>query len=116
MNEEIVLKIVKDCYPDDMNATGGRGEDVVGQAVDNEPLTKPEVLPGRANDTFVILEHIYRIATFIKCVVDVVLALRKEGREAKKEDVEEVAQSKRIYIPSNEEVRRILESSRRFMG
>ncbi len=115
MSEEIVLKVIKDVYLKETKAASG-WEDAVSSAMDGEPLPRPDTDYGRANDVFAILEHIYKAATFIKCVVDVAIAARKEGREVKKEEVTSAARDRRIYLPSDDEVRKILDASRRLMG
>lgn len=105
------------CYPDEMSALGSRGSDVVEAAVLGEPIEEGSAEAGsRANDTWELIKHLYDLAMFVKCAVDLVFAARKDAREEHANSVVEEAKKAMIYIPPAEEVEKILEAIKRQMG
>lgn len=110
---QVILAVIQDVYPSDLRAVGPRAQDTVEAAILGEQLEPPGPEFGRTNDIWPLVMHIFEVATFVKCVVDVVIAVRKDGREATKEDVEKETRARpQIYLPTQDQIARILASTR----
>lgn len=112
-NELVVQQVVNACYPEETAALGSRISDVVEAAVLGEQISQGPAEIGRANEIWDIVKHVFEVTTFVKCVVDVVFAARKDGREVADHEIKAAATERKIYIPSDVEIQRILAETRR---
>jgi hypothetical protein len=106
---EVVTLVTEELLPKEFAALGDRayagtdaaiaGLESVGDAPDSG---------GRPNDAWAIVKHVFEVATFVKCVVDIAVAVRKNGRQVREEDIPKPPVGGSIYRPDPEEVKRVL--------
>lgn len=113
MNQATVQEIIEACYPAHMRALGSRGTDVVEAALAGDVIKQNSAEYGRANDIWPIIEQVSKVVPFVKCAVETFFSARKDGREVADHEVKDRAEQARIYIPSQDEMQKILEETRR---
>jgi hypothetical protein len=100
-DRERMLAIVKQLCAGDFAALGYRAIDAAETAFDGDDLPAPQTPMGKENNHWVLVEHVFATAGFVKLVWDLYVSACKQGRSPKKEEIATALAKRRILMPGD---------------